>query len=196
MTKNEAIAVLTAAGVHFDANASATELSTLATLIKSVPEDGFMFGSNKFADYIKSAKENEYPNYGGGVPVGTIVTFTGSGTVKIWHNKRTDRDVNILIAFMQDESGKVWEIASAAFSHAEFPFVVFDGRDAAGAPKFKVVETKEMFPFTSSVADRNSRLAEIEVGKKFKVCRAHGHYNNPYATRVWDFDKTWLEPVD
>lgn len=196
MNKAEAIAVLTAAGVNYNANASAQELGALATLIKSVPEDGLMFSSPKFADYVKSAKENEYPNYGGDVPVGTVVAFTGGGTVKIWHNKRTDRDVNILVAFVRDENGKVWEIASASFSRAEFPFVSFDGRDAAGAPKFKEISTNELFSFTSSVADRNSRLAEIEVGRKFKVCRAHGHYNNPYATRVWDFDKTWLEPMD
>lgn len=196
MTKNEAIAVLTAAGVNYNASASANELVGLATLIKSVPENGLMFRSQKFADYIKSAKEKEYPDYGGDVPVGTVVAFTGGGTVKVWHNSRTDKDVNILVAFMQDESGKVWEIASAAFSHSEFPFVVLNGKDAAGTLKFQKIETKEMFSYVSSVADRNSRLAEIPVGKKFKVCRAHGHYENPYATRVWDFDKTWLEPID
>jgi len=196
MNKNEAIAVLTAAGVNYNANASATELVGLATLIKSVPEGGLMFGSQKFADYVKSAKEREYPNYGGSVPVGTTLSFTGSGTVRVWHNPRTDKDVSILVAYMVDQNNKVWEVASASFSKSEFPFVVFDGKDAAGTPKFKEISTNELFPFTSSVADRNSRLAEIEVGKKFKVCRAHGHYANPYATRVWDFDKTWLEPVD
>lgn len=196
MTKNEAIAVLTAAGVNYNTNASAQELDALATLIKSVPEDGFTFGSDKFSDFVKKSKEREYPNYGGSVPVGTTLSFTGSGTVKVWHNPRTDKDVSILVAYMVDGQNKVWEIASAAFSHAEFPFVVFNGKDAAGTPKFKEISTNEMFPFTQSVADRNSRLAEIAVGAKFKVCRAHGHYANPYATRVWDFDKTWLEPVD
>lgn len=195
MNKSEAIAVLTAAGVNYNANASAAELSALATLIKSVPEDGLMFSSPKFEDYVKSTKEREYPNFGGDVPVNTILTFTGGGTVKVWHNLRTDRDVSILVVYMVDGQNKIWEVAASSFSKGEFPFVSFDGRDAAGAPKFKVVETKEMFPFTSSVADRNSRLAEIEIGKKFKVCRAHGHYNNPYSTRIFDFDKTWLEPV-
>lgn len=196
MNKSEAIAVLTAAGVNYNASASAQELVALATLIKSVPEDGFKFGSKEFADFVKKSKEREYPNFGGDVPTGTILTFAGGGTVKVWHNPNSDKDVNILIAYMVDGQNKVWEVAAAAFSHSEFNFVAFDGKDAAGAPKFKEIKTNELFPFTSSIADRNSRLAEIEIGAKFKVCRAHGHYENPYATRVRDFDKTWLEPID
>lgn len=155
------------------------------------------FGSEEASALIRAQKEKEFPSFGGNIPEGAVLTFTGYGTSHAWKSPRTGNVSNILTAFCTDASGDVHEVPFASFCCPAYPFVRFDGRNTEGQPQYATVAQNFILPnHYDSNADRNSAVMNLPVGTQFVVHHARGHYDNPYATRVWDFNVTWCSPVE
>jgi len=179
-----------------DASASADTINgALQKLIDA--ESTITFNSEAARTLLRTQKEREFPSFGGNIPEGTVLTFSGYGTSHAWKSPRTGNTSNILTAYCTNAAGEIFEVPFASFCRPAYPFVRFDGRNADGVPQYATVTQTFVLPnHYDSGADRNAAVMGLQVGLQFTIHHARGHFDNPYATRVWDFLTTWCSPIE
>lgn len=201
MTKQELQNALKAKGIAFNASDNVATLQSLLNsangsdeLQKKIADlGGFSFNNPKFQDLLRKQKEREFPDFGRDVPEG-VYTFTGNGNIHQWTSPRTGSVSDIVTAYLSNDNGDLFEVATAAFAKREWDFLEGQGKNADGKYVYTKVNANPILPFQSSTAARNEAVSKIETGTKVVVKHSkRGHFDNPNNTRIWDFIYTYVE---
>ena len=141
----------------------------------------------ELTDVVAKQQSKEFPDFGGDVPEGEYYLIR-KFAVHPWTNRQGTQS-EILTAFLANiGTGKVVEVAFAAFCAREWDFVTVDKTGEE-----KVVEMSPILPFQSKLSDRTKAVSELAENTKVIVKHSFGHFKNPYNTRIFNFKYTWVE---
>ena len=175
------------AGRNASGNASAQNATVQPTTpewLKQLQDDTSAKPFSEILPTVQADVEAEYPDFGAQIPDGNYFT-TLYGSEHLWKSRRGTTSKIRTMWIRRESDNKLFEVALASFVNREEAFIPMEGQPM---PSFLL----DFDASQATTARRNLRVMQLADATPIKIGHTRGHWSNPLATRINNFNLTFV----